>query len=94
VLNLARKWAKFRAMSGGYFWLPCPLCGTEFGGQEWRKIDGHFDSIPVGEGWGSATAICPTCTAAGHGCTAHAVRGTYHLPCAFVRSPIGGNLNA
>jgi hypothetical protein len=32
----------------GYFWLPCPLCGKEFGGHEWdgRSIcgpqpDGH-----------------------------------------------------
>lgn len=41
----------------GYFWLPCPLCGTEFGGHE---ITG---SIPdPGKGPGTSRMICPFCT--------------------------------
>ncbi len=27
---------RMRAEWGGYFWLPCPLCGQYFGGNEWR----------------------------------------------------------
>jgi len=41
----------------GYFWLPCILCGTEFGGHE------ITDTIPnptKGEGYG--ICICPYCT--------------------------------
>jgi hypothetical protein len=30
---LAKLWAYF----GGYFWLPCPVCGESFGGQEWAR---------------------------------------------------------
>ena len=26
--------AKLQADVGGYFWLPCPICGENFGGQE------------------------------------------------------------
>lgn len=45
----------------GFFWLSCPLCGTMFGGHEWRDIDGKSSS--VGEGY----AICPGCTRKGLG---------------------------
>ncbi len=34
------------AYLGGYFWLPCPLCGEHFGGHEWRDINGLSSSIP------------------------------------------------
>jgi hypothetical protein len=44
-----------RAAMGGYFWIPCHLCGVCFGGHEWRW--GH--TIPVGET--SDQAICPPC---------------------------------
>lgn len=51
-----------------YFWTPCPLCGQEFGGHEWRDIDGKLSSIPKpGHAVGTSTAICPDCTRAGHG---------------------------
>lgn len=33
----------------GYFWLPCHLCGTKFGGHEWLCSEG-------GQG------ICPKCS--------------------------------
>jgi hypothetical protein len=51
----------------GYFWLPCPLCGQEFGGHEWRDIDGKSSSIPVDGQPGRGRAICPDCTRAGKG---------------------------
>jgi hypothetical protein len=42
----------------GYFWLPCPECGQEFGGHEWKY---GFSSNKEGKG------ICPDCTKAGKG---------------------------
>lgn len=54
----------------GYFWLPCGLCGTYYGGQEWAT-DSDADHPPhvpdpAGELW-SCQGICPWCTAAGRG---------------------------
>lgn len=40
----------------GYFWLPCPLCSEEFGGNEWV---GRI-SLPAGEP-GMTQGICPAC---------------------------------
>ena len=51
----------------GYFWLPCPLCGQEFGGHEWRDIDGKPSFIPALDPHRSGRAICPDCTRAGKG---------------------------
>lgn len=52
----------------GYFWLPCPLCGTSFGGHEWRDIDAKPSTIPDPEsGPGYSKGICPACTRAGRG---------------------------
>ncbi|MFB4275766.1 hypothetical protein ACBJ59_10775 [Nonomuraea sp. MTCD27] len=50
----------------GYFWTPCPLCGREFGGHEWRDTNGMIAATPKPDGTGD-TAICPTCTRAGRG---------------------------
>lgn len=56
------------ARTRGYFWLPCPLCGREFGGHEWRHADGLAAAIPTPGGEpGEGTGICPPCTAAGLG---------------------------
>jgi hypothetical protein len=56
---------------GGYFWLPCPLCGQHFGGHEWRDVDGKVASIPTGHPgnalWSESEGICPDCTRAGLG---------------------------
>ena len=43
----------FRAFIGGYFWLPCPICGEPFGGNE-----------PHGrwyQGLGSGVSTCINC---------------------------------
>ena len=35
-----KKWRllnRIRAFWGGYFWLPCPICGEYFGGHEWSE---------------------------------------------------------
>lgn len=50
------------ARDRGYFWLPCPLCGREFGGHE------ITDSIHVdGDRPGLFTGICPVCSAERNG---------------------------
>jgi hypothetical protein len=62
--RLHRIWAAL----GGYFWLPCPLCGEFFGGHEWCDRDGRSSSIAAPDrGAGKRVAICPDCTRAGHG---------------------------
>lgn len=69
----ARALARWVAYIGGWFWLPCPLCGAEFGGQEWRDqvaTDGTrlVSSVPCPDGpLGMSLGICPDCTAAGRG---------------------------
>lgn len=51
-----------------YFWLPCPLCGTPFGGHEWRAVGGKIASVPDPCGdRRSSVGICPRCTKAGRG---------------------------
>jgi hypothetical protein len=88
---IPRAASKLYADLFGYFWVPCPVCGTDFGGQEWRDVDGHLPSIPTGNtGYmGMSEGICPGCTAAGAGCRAHAEVGRYHLGCQFVGPPPG-----
>lgn len=45
---------KFYAWFMGYFWLPCPVCGKEFGGHEIKSVwTGAL--IKDGHGW----ACCP-----------------------------------
>lgn len=52
----------------GYFWLPCALCGRNWGGHEWRDIDGKPSVIADPEsGAGRFTGICPACTRQGRG---------------------------
>lgn len=60
------RWAhRVFAWAARYAWLPCPLCGREFGGHEWRDIDGMISATP--KTGGGHTAICPACTRAGRG---------------------------
>lgn len=63
-------WRRWRATFGGYFWLPCPLCGTHFGGHEWKDYDGKCSLIPHPDhpiGFGHGRGICPACTTEGRG---------------------------
>lgn len=57
---------RWYARTFGYFWLPCPLCGRDFGGHEWRDIGGNISTIPTDEP-GIVEGICPSCTIAGYG---------------------------
>lgn len=47
--------ARSEAAARGLFWLPCPLCGVEFGGHEWE----HDATIPASAS--QNRAICPPC---------------------------------
>ena len=90
---------KLRAEALGYFWLPCPVCGQYFSGEEWRtpeRAGDHFASIPTdvrdldGAPWvWSAKGICPSCTDSGAGCRAHAEHRVYHAGCEAVPPPRG-----
>ena len=51
-----RWFQRLRAFFGGYFWLPCHLCGEYFGGHEWSNGSVLFDTPHSGEG------ICDNCT--------------------------------
>lgn len=87
---------RLRAQLGGYFWMPCPHCGNYFGGNEWRQVGGHFDSLPEDPypedppGIERAVGICPDCTYAGVGCKAFAEqRRRWHAGCEAVDPPDG-----
>lgn len=58
-----RWWAK----RAGFFWLPCPLCGHEFGGHEWRS--GEAAEIPDPTQHGAYRGVCPPCTRNREGAT-------------------------
>ena len=74
-----RAGAAATAKRNGNFWLPCPLCGVEFGGHESRMCradDVYPDHIPdprrpplqQGSGWSMGyVGICPYCTDAKRG---------------------------
>jgi hypothetical protein len=63
---LPRQVHRAYAFVGGYFWLPCSLCGHEMGGHEWRSVNGKPSSIPAGKP-GVSKGICPVCTYEGRG---------------------------
>lgn len=69
-LLIPGRWRKAHqayASAMGFFWLPCPLCGTMSGGHEWRDIDGKPSSVPDLDRPGMFHGICPACTRAGAG---------------------------
>ena len=45
---------RLRAFFGGYFWLPCPICGRMFGGFE-TADEGLMTS------WYSGECVCKRC---------------------------------
>ena len=65
-----RLYNNFRALVGGYFWLPCPLCGQKFGGHEILQTREHANNVPITEPdqpYVSKRVICPDCTQDGAG---------------------------
>lgn len=46
---------KLIAKAGGFFWLPCPVCGRMFGGNEIRKV--FTASLVIADG--SRRVVCP-----------------------------------
>ncbi len=46
------------AFLGGYFWLPCPLCGENFGGHEWHT---HNENSSIMTSRGTGEGVCPNC---------------------------------
>jgi hypothetical protein len=54
-----RQLNRLRAWIGGYFWLPCPLCGQMFGGHE--VIRGPYCDIPDARDPSVGHIICPDC---------------------------------
>ena len=49
-----RWWHWLRAFLGGYFWLPCVLCGRKYGGHE--RLQGHLMLS-----WSQGKSTCPKC---------------------------------
>jgi hypothetical protein len=47
-----------KATIGGYFWLPCPICGEYFGGHE-------KDSGSWYQGQGGGAVVCVNCSKEG-----------------------------
>ena len=35
--RLVRRFHRYYANAFGYFWLPCPICGENYGGHEWKN---------------------------------------------------------
>lgn len=57
VLRLPCWLHKWYAGFCGYFWVPCVLCGREWGGHEWRD-----DAVSLYEGDGTGRGVCPRCS--------------------------------
>lgn len=79
IMQQDRTMARTIAKEMGFWWLPCPLCGHEFGAHEQVSATGHEFTIP--KDWTTdeagvvelqtATVICPDCTFRGLGCKRH-----------------------
>lgn len=79
--------AKLLAFLGGYFWLPCSLCGKNFAGFEWG-----FDEGPLHDEDGMGVCSRPECMKQGK-----IIRDVARLVCLrkigesiFQDSPAGG----
>lgn len=56
---LPRSFNEWYAHAFGYFWLPCPLCGVNFGGHEWQGYK-YGEIYQGGDSW---KGICRNCAA-------------------------------
>lgn len=62
------RWAhRWFAQFAEYAWQPCPVCGRDFGGHEWRDLDGKTSLIPNPASEFGHLGICPPCTRASRG---------------------------
>ena len=70
----------------GYFWVPCPTCGENFGGHEVGDRGPNLGSIQVesGPGWSRGVSICPACTREGRG---RVPRGVIRIPDSWEETP-------
>ena len=60
---MKNRWlAKLHANTLGYFWLPCPICGQMFGGQE---VDVHKENSFAMTSWSGGKCVCPDCRSNG-----------------------------
>jgi hypothetical protein len=68
-----RRRAKYRAHTGGYFWMPCVTCGQMSGGHEWETHRYGGSSVPrcpplfPDDKPHRSVGICPACAEAGVG---------------------------
>ena len=56
-----------RSLERGYFWLPCPTCGTWMSGEDWLPVPGEETSIPANAQGTAGHGICTACSQAGVG---------------------------
>lgn len=64
-MRLNEVWRKRSATWRGYFWLPCPICGMQFGGNEIEGGNIPDPDYPPQSGRG--VCICPACDREGRG---------------------------
>lgn len=54
IIPYRPRWINFLvARLFGYFWLPCPICGNNFGGHEWSET--------LYSNYSSGFGTCPEC---------------------------------
>lgn len=63
--------AHLRAVLGGYFWLPCPICGKHFAGFECST-----QGLTISHGVGKCVCSRPACVAEAKRQTDEFVRNT------------------
>ncbi len=61
-MKIIRAYHWLRAAIGGYFWLPCPVCGENFGGHELGMTpEGWAVSVPRGPNGGVCVCSKTSC---------------------------------
>lgn len=50
---MRRFWHWLYALTHAYFWLPCPICGKNFGGHQATGV--------LYSDWNSGRSVCPEC---------------------------------
>lgn len=59
------------AFFGGYFWMPCPLCG--------RKFAGFEDGGMLMTDWSGGRSVCPRCTDEANGRNREYIKNHPHV---------------